>query len=321
MSPSSPYTGTRLFFLSIGATSTPSTPHGAVLTCLPDGSDLRTLVSHIGTHPDGIAVDASHGHIYYTSMGASASAMDGFISRVDLDGINAVTVVPPGVVRTPKQCTIEPTSRTLYWCDREGMRVWRAKLDADPARMGRGVQMLYQAYAEGEEEEAARRDQRKHCVGIAVDAKRGKILWTQKGPSKGGQGRLFCAGIEIPKGEGPSARSDVELVLDHLPEPIDLEVDAEAQMLYKTDRGAEPRGNTVSRVHLSKEGEIVEEILVEHLHEAIGVSLDKREKLMYFTDLGGSIYSARFDGSEKKEVLKGKELGLDLTGIWVVHFD
>lgn len=61
--------------------------------------------------------------------------------------------------------------------------------------------------------------------------------------------------------------------------------------------------------------------VVEHLHEAIGVSLDKKAGKMYFTDLGGSIYSANFDGSEKKEILKGKELGLDLTGIWVVHFD
>lgn len=326
MPSSAQYTGTRLFFLSIGANDASSGPHGAVLTCRPDGSDLHTLVSKIGTHPDGIAVDTSRGHVYYTSMGEKPSEMDGFISRMNLDGNGSVTVIPQGVVRTPKQCTIEPESRMLYWCDREGMRVWRAKLDDDATKMSQSVQMLYQAYTAAgddaeQQEQAARKDERNHCVGIAVDRKRGKILWTQKGPSKGGQGRLFSAGIEIPAGKDAISRSDVEVLLDGLPEPIDLEMDVEEQILYKTDRGAEPRGNTVSRVHLDKDGEVVEDILVEHLHEAIGVSLDKKERIMYFTDLGGSIYSSKFDGSDKKEIFKGKDHGLDLTGIWVVHLE
>jgi len=100
-----------------------------------------------------------------------------------------------------------------------------------------------------------------------------------------------------------------------------IALDAEAQMLYKTIRGAKARGNTVSRVHIDKNGEVVEEVLVEHLHEAIGFSLDKKEDKTYFTDLGRSIYSVNFDGSGKKEIFKGQELGLDLTGIWIVHFD
>ncbi|KAK3065976.1 hypothetical protein LTS18_002173 [Coniosporium uncinatum] len=124
--------------------------------------------------------------------------------------------------------------------------------------------------------------------------------------------------------------------MDNLPEPIDLELDHSSTYLYKTDRGAEPRGNTVSRVDLavfgkgtgiepvkqavqSGETEVREEILDEHLHEGIGLALDEREGRMYFTDLGGSVYSAKTDGSDKKEILKG--FGGGLTGIAVAHFD
>ena len=150
---------TRLFFLHIGSQPT---DHGSVLTCKPDGSDLRTLVSGLGTHPDGIAVDASHGHIYYTNMGIDPAKNDGFISRVDLDGSNNTVIIKPGVTYTPKQCTIEFKSKKLFWCDREGMRVWRADLD------GSSAEVLYQA-AEGE-------DARKDCLLYTSPSPRDGLL-------------------------------------------------------------------------------------------------------------------------------------------------
>ena len=193
-----------------------------------------------------------------------------------------------------------------------------------------GAELLYQS-GSGDE---ARSDQGNHCVGIAVDARAGRIYWTQKGPPKGGVGRLFAAGIDLLKGEKPEARSDVVCLMDNLPEPIDLEIDKQRNMLYKTDRGAEPMGNTVSCIDLGVLGDgrgieqgvmetaikkrVQEEILTSHLHEAIGLALDERAGKMYFTDLGGSVYSANFDGSDKKEVCKGIP---DLTGICVVHVD
>jgi hypothetical protein len=65
------------------------------------------------------------------------------------------------------------------------------------------------------------------CVGVCVHVPRGKFYWSQKGPSKSGNGRIFRASTVMPQGENPSNRSDVELVLDNLPEPIDLEMDAD----------------------------------------------------------------------------------------------
>ena len=75
----------------------------------------------------------------------------------------------------------------------------------------------------------------------------GQIYWTQKGPDNAELGRIFRANIEIPKGETAANRSDIEVLFDRLPEPIDLELDLTNRVLYWTDRGDPPRGNTVNR--------------------------------------------------------------------------
>ena len=91
------------------------------------------------------------------------------------------------------------------------------------------------------------RDATKWCVGITVDPERGQIYWTQKGPDDAGLGRIFRASIEIPKGQSAANRTDIEVLFDDLPEPIDLELDLKNRALYWTDRGDPPRGNTVNR--------------------------------------------------------------------------
>jgi hypothetical protein len=45
------------------------------------------------------------------------------------------------------------------------------------------------------------------------------------------------------------------------------------------------------------------EIVFNHLMEGIGLSLDLKGGRMFLTDLGGSVYSASLDGSNKKTVL------------------
>jgi len=37
--------------------------------------------------------------------------------------------------------------------------------------------------------------------------------------------------------------------------------------------------------------------------EGIGISLDRKGERIFVTDLGGSIYSAKLDGSDKKTLL------------------
>ena len=278
----SPTTG-RLFFLDLSARR--------VLTASPDGSDLKTIVSEGRRLPDGIVVDTAAGHLYWTNMG-NPKANDGSIERADLDGTNLTNIVPPGGTFTPKQLQLDTKHRKLYWSDREGMRIMRANLD------GSRIETLVET-GHGEED---RKDARKWCVGIAVDVKGGRVYWTQKGYEKAGEGRIFRANLEIPQGQTPANRTDIELLYSGLPEPIDLDLDLATRTMYWTDRGEPPRGNTVNRAPMdAAPGKRTDpEIVFTHLMEGIGLSLDLKGRRMFVTDLAGSVYSAGLDGSNKK---------------------
>lgn len=261
-----------------------------VFSINPDGSELTTLVTGCRL-PDGIAVDAEAGHIYWTNMGVP-SRNDGSIERVDLDGRNRKTIIPEGGTFTPKQLQLDKENARLYWSDREGMRVMRSSLD------GSRIEVLIET-GRGD---ADRRDQTRWCVGIAVDSERGHIYWTQKGTDNGGVGRIFRAGINIPSGQTASDRTDIEVLYDQLPEPIDLDLDLKNRVMYWTDRGDPPRGNTVSRAPMdAPRGDRPEpEIVFTHLMEGIGLALDVKNSRMFLTDLGGSVYAASLDGSQKQ---------------------
>jgi len=280
----------RLFVLELNA--------GLIHTMSPDGSKKETIVSN-GRLPDGIAVDVKAGHIYWTNMGVP-NLNDGSIERADLDGKNRKVIVPQGATHTPKQIHLDKDGGKLYWCDREGMRVMRANLD------GSHVETLVEAGRTDNDS----RDQNRWCVGITIDPKLRKFYWTQKGPDNGGLGRIFRANIDIPNGENPANRSDIEVLFDQLPEPIDLELDVENRMLYWTDRGDPPRGNTVNRAPIDKKA--VPEILITHLMEGIGIALDVPGNRMFVTDFAGSLYSADLDGKNERNFLYAQG---NLTGI------
>jgi hypothetical protein len=282
--------GGRLFVLDASG--------GRVFSLKPDGTDSKTLVTGCRI-PDGVAVDAKAGYIYWTNMGVP-SRNDGSIERADLDGGNRKTIIPEGGTFTPKQIHLEKMSDKLYWSDREGMRVMRANLD------GSQVETLVQT-GEGENN---RRNSSNWCVGIAVDPVRGHIYWTQKGAENSGHGRIFRAGIDTPRGQTPDSRVDIELLFDELPEPIDLELDLEHRLLYWTDRGNPPRGNSVSRTPV--DANLDQEIVLRDLEEGIGIALDVRGDRMFVTDLAGSIYSAQLNGREKHPIAMAQG---NITGI------
>ncbi|MCW3100769.1 MAG: 3-hydroxyacyl-CoA dehydrogenase [Chthonomonadaceae bacterium] len=289
-------TSGRLFFLDIFG--------DRIISTNPDGSDLKVLLED-GRKilPDGIILDVVAGHIYWTNMGV-IGANNGSIDRMNLDGSNLTSVVPTGTTHTPKQLVMDKKNGKLYWSDREGMRVMRSNLD------GSHLETLVET-GHGETD---RQDARNWCVGIAVDAERGQMYWTQKGNDNAGQGRIFRANLEIPKGESSANRTDIEVFFENLPEPIDLEIDHATRTLYWTDRGDPPRGNTVNRAGLDADPKkpTEPEILLGGLNEGIGIALDLKGNRMFITDLNGSLYSANLDGSGKKTLVSG--LG-GLTGV------
>jgi hypothetical protein len=142
-------------------------------------------------------------------------------------------------------------------------------------------------------------------VGIALDIDGAKFYWTQKGPDNAGRGRIFRANLEIPKGQTPADRNDIEVLYENLPEPIDLDLDIANRIIYWTDRGDPPRGNTVNRAPMdAASGKRKDpEIVLNDLMEGIGLFLDAKNERMFVSDLGGNVYSANLDGSNKKVLL------------------
>ncbi|KAK4208589.1 hypothetical protein QBC37DRAFT_452331, partial [Rhypophila decipiens] len=265
--------------------------------------------------PDGIDVSPALGRIFWTNMGANVNAPDGSLLSADLDGSNIKTLIASGtgLITTPKQLVYVHDTTTgsdkLYFCDREGMSVHRINTD------GSNHEVLVQRSPEN----GTQRDLTQWCVGIAVDVPGRRIYWTQKGASKANQGRIFRAGIDIPAGETPDNRSDIELVLSDLPEPIDLELvrsDSELEdgiTLYWTDRGEHPRGSSLNCARIqdrSLTGRVEEEarkevrIIARHFREPIGLKLDLGSNSAFVTDLGGSLYRVDLESGEKRVVFE-----------------
>lgn len=223
-------------------------PGKVLRVSIPDGR-VDTLVEAAGPAPDGVVVDS--GTVYWTTMGVPVidpsagsgeassdfSRRNGGVHAVNLDGSGQRDVLPDGSITTGKQLTSD-CAGLLYWGDREGCRVSRARVD------GTGLtDLIVNTPDDGRTQE---------CVGVAVDPVRGHLYWTQKGPAKGGVGRILRAGIEIPDGGSAGRRPDVEELWTGLPEPIDLHIDGD--WLYWTDRGRPPAGNTLNRAPLPGPG-------------------------------------------------------------------
>ncbi|ALI24274.1 hypothetical protein XA26_04080 [Mycolicibacterium fortuitum] len=279
---------------------------------------ITTVVSRLETFPDGIVVDTEKRHIYWTNMGTPGLPADhpprgesdldfyrhnGSLERAALDGSDRHWVVPEGGLVTGKQLAGAWSRRRLYWADREGAAVRSVALD------GTGMRDEIVAAKSAQDRYVVRNQ----CVGVAVDERNGYLYWTQKGPSDGGDGRIFRAPLDIPAGECAADRT-VEVLWEGLPGPIDIELDLDAGTLYWTDRGLPPSGNTLNRADIPATGRPGGDITVLSygFHEAIGLAVDTDHGLAYVSDLSGEIRAVGLDG--RYEALVAQVPG-GLTGI------
>src|ERR1700761_1553497 len=276
-------------------------PGGEIIEMDTDGGNRRTLLGNL--------IDNEAGTLYWTNMGPAAGPSsgeffqaDGSIECMGLNGANRRTLVGHGLTVTPKQAAADFDAGFLYWCDREGMRVMRSHLD------GSNVTVLVRNGVFP----ADSHDVMRHCVGIAVDSVNRHIYWTQKGPPDGGKGRIFRAGLEIPAGQQPENRRDIELLIDHLPEPIDLELDTKNNLLYWTDRGNLDGGNSLNRARIGAKQLENHEVLATGLQEGIGLAIDHTNQRAFTTDLGGEVCVAPLKANAQFTTIA--KLGM-LTGI------
>lgn len=272
----------------------------AVWRANADGSEAKAIVTGNGiSAPDGVNVDADGAHVYWTNMGSALGGGNlGTVQRAALDGSAVETIVPAGVGNTFKQMTIDRTHHKLYWCDREGAKVWRANYDGSEHEVlasGHGFDQL---------------------VGVALDVPRAQFYFTDRNARK-----ILRAGFEMPAGQTDANRSDVEelVVLAANTMPIDLDLDLDKRMIYWTDRSL----GTVQRAKMDMAaGETAAnrkdlETLVMGLGEPIGISLDLKAGVMYFGELDtGAVTRANLDGTNRMPITHNSS---SVTGVTLVY--
>ncbi|KAF9766390.1 hypothetical protein IL306_001219 [Fusarium sp. DS 682] len=295
-----------LFVLDVGLSAKePSNTTGSILQLDTDGKNLKIVLSG-QSMPDGIDIDRSLGRMFWTSMGIPG-AQDGAVHSANLDGTDVRTLLSSGI-NTPKQLCLDTQDQKVYFSDREGCAVYRCNYD------GSALEALVRTSSS--EQPGNVMD---WCVGIAISPFRGKFYWTQKGPSKGGKGRIFCGDLASPPLS--SGRKPI-CIIDGLPEPIDLAIDEAKNTLYWTDRGEIPFGNSLNSVLLdtiaiedqSQPPKL--QILTRHFREAIGLSLDTKSNHIFVSDLSGFIYSYNITTGEKRSIFADSHRAL--TGIAVL---
>jgi sugar lactone lactonase YvrE len=257
----------------------------------------ETIVMRTGTAPDGVSVDVAGGKLYWTNMGSPLGTGGGSLQRANLDGTQVETIVAPGISQTPKQMQLDLVNQHLYWCDREGAKVWRAGMD--------GSQPEVIASEHGFRE----------LVGVALDVPAGKFYFSDRIDKK-----LLRANIQMPAGQTGATRSDIEeqVVLTGNAMPIDLEIDHSHHYLYWTDRqrGTVERAGLEIPTGATAANRTDIETLVTGLTETIGIAVDVANDKMYFAELGGRISSAALDGSN---VERGIVSSGSATGVAIAH--
>lgn len=272
----------------------------------------RTIITDTGLHPDGIVCDGTT--VFWTTMGeltgtnefgeAVYENVDGGVHAIDVDGTNRRDIIPTGGTTTGKQLALDRAGN-LYWGNREGFALTTAKTD------GTGLRDLVQYDGSGQE--------RDWIVGVALDEANQQVYWSQKGSPEGGDGKILRAGMQIPVGQTAHNRTDIELVWEGLPAPIDLEFDD--GRLFWTDRGRQSGGESLNRATVPSPGGVGEppEVLAEGFESPIGLAIDHEMKLAYVADLGGRIWVVPGPGREDITTHILVDLEMPLTGLNLVR--
>ena len=266
--------------------------------------NVRLLIDELGGTPDGVQVDLERGLVYWTNMGADYHAEDGTVEVAKLDGSGRRVLVGRGSIRTPKQLCLDRAAEQLYWCDREGAAIWRS--DVDGANL---TKLVDRAIEPGGRDEVLNQ-----CVGIAVDHKHGMFVWTQKGPAKGGKGRIFHAGVGHAAGRfrRESQRHRDSAKRSSRAHRRGNRRAKRSALLDGSRRGA--RRQFVEQREDHGERTIGRRVICTGFKEAIGLALDIPNHCAYVADLDGDVVKVDLASGAKETLIKEDRI----TGIALI---
>jgi DNA-binding beta-propeller fold protein YncE len=257
-----------------------------------DGTDRKTLVP-LNDGPDGVAVDAASGKVYWTNMGSGGM---GSVQRANLDGSSVEYVVPKGGTYFPKQIQLDLVHGKAYWSDRDGLKIQRCNLD------GSQNEILISGL--------------KNPVGMALDIAKGVFYFSEKNG-----GTVRRAPMSMPAtGQSAANRKDVETLISGLTQPIDVAVDLSQGKIYWTDRDEGTVHRAGIEIPAGQTAATRKDIdtLMHGLNTPIGVTLDLADGKLYTTESGtGAIFRANLDGTDQVAVIPARA-NATLTGICFV---
>lgn len=96
-----------------------------------DGSNFESMGEFTTGHsPNGIAIDSTNNHIYWTSyFGETGRGDDGCVKRANLDGTAEETLIAAPNARMPRHLELDIANDHLYFIDNNGSDLKRANLN------------------------------------------------------------------------------------------------------------------------------------------------------------------------------------------------
>lgn len=175
-----------------------------------------------------MAFDPIAEKIYWIILDPSTN--DSKIAQANFDG-GSPEIVVGGLSGHPTALTFDATHGKVYWTQNS--------VGVDPSSR---VSQIVRVDSDGSNMEVLAIFQRSATLrDIELDLIDGKMYWTS-----GFVPGIWRANIEVPPGELPHARTDIELVVSAR-RPVDLDLDLSAGKVYWTDF----RDQTIRRVNLA----------------------------------------------------------------------
>lgn len=170
-----------------------------------DGTVVETIANTEIILTGGFALDTTGGKMYWTD------AQLGAILRANIDGTGIEVIASSSV---PGSIALDVIAGKMYWTDSEIDALQRANLD------GSNVEVVVQLPVGASSA----------LTAVATDVSGGKVYWIDRGLEE-----IRRANLEIPMGEMPDARSDIETLVVNVPIGIALALDIDAGKMYWID--------------------------------------------------------------------------------------
>ncbi|MEQ8302733.1 MAG: gliding motility-associated C-terminal domain-containing protein [Cyclobacteriaceae bacterium] len=259
-----------------------------VVRDLDTGANRVTIVKTLANTIRGIAIDPGNGHIFWA---------DGFskIGRADLDGSNAIDIVPSGL-DAPFDVALDlsnPNPPKIYWTENVG------------AAIG-GDDEIHRVDLDGNDFEVPYSGFSAEISGIEVDEANNLVYWTD------------AARAEIFSGEiGETSFANNRKLIDFNPTGAanlqDLALDVPNDLLYFTHANANNSSfeNYISTAVISAPDPnttVVDIIDLGPNDEPYGIDIDFTNSKIYFTTnnvtsgTNSRLYRADLDGSNMEEL-------------------